>query len=463
MTSEKKKTNIVKYPKNKHLNIGIIIFGIIFVYLVGTIVMYLTAPKITVYEVRQGSILKDNAYTGLALREETVVYSDAAGYVNYYAEDNSKVKVGTKVYTLSHDKLEFKEVVKDESDQQLSSEEKYALLLKIQSYNQQFRENDFSSIHQLKHEVQNSLNKINSQSKAEQLNTLISNGTNSALLVKDAQKDGIIVYATDGMEGISTENITMEQLKKKNYKKTEFSSNRQITPGEPVYKLITNDKWMLLMEVSKETQTALAEKKSVIVNFKKDNQEMRASIAFLTQFEKPVLCLTFQNSMIRYIQERYLDIELILEDETGLKIPKTAETSKDFYVVPKSYLTVGGNSSSDGVMRQQVNSDGEKITEFMKVTIYYEENELVYLDPNVFEDGDVLLKPDSLETYQLEETRSLKGVYCINKGYAAFKQIQILCESDEYYIIEEGNSFGLSNYDHIALDSTDIEENDVVF
>ena len=50
-----------------------------------------------------------------------------------------------------------------------------------------------------------------------------------------------------------------------------------------------------------------------------------------------------------------------------------------------------------------------------------------------------------------------------HKGYAVFKQIQILCESDEYYIIEEGNSFGLSNYDHIALDGKSLNENDVVF
>ena len=28
--------------------------------------------------------------------------------------------------------------------------------------------------------------------------------------------------------------------------------------------------------------------------------------------------------MIRYVNDRYLDIELILEDETGLKIPKSA-------------------------------------------------------------------------------------------------------------------------------------------
>lgn len=463
MTSIKQESNILKYRKRKHLNIGIVIFGIIFVYLVATIILYITAPQITVYEVRQGSILKDNAYTGLAVREETVVYADAAGYANYYAEENSKVKVGTKVYTLSDDKLEFEETASSETQQALSTEEKHSLLLKIQSYNNQFQENDFSSTYQLKDEIQNSLNKITSQSKTDQLNRMISSGSYSNLVLKTAAKDGIIVYATDGMEDLTVDSVTLEQLQKTNYKKNEFTSNRKVSSGDPVYKLVTDDNWYLLIEVSEETRAALAEKKAIKVNFKKDSQEMRASISFLEQFEKPVLCLSFNNSMIRYVNERYLDVELILEDESGLKIPKSAETTKDFYVVPKSYLTVGGNSSSDGVMRQQTNAQGETITEFVKVMVYYEEDEYIYLDPNAFEKNDILLKPDSMETYPLKETRSLKGVYCINKGYAVFKQIQILCESDEYYIIEEGNSFGLSNYDHIALDSSNINENDVVF
>ena len=51
----------------------------------------------------------------------------------------------------------------------------------------------------------------------------------------------------------------------------------------------------------------------------------------------------------------------------------------------------------------------------------------------------------------------------INKGYAVFKQINILCKSDEYYIVEEGNDYGLSNYDHIALDGKSVQDNDIVF
>lgn len=462
MTPTNQESNVIQYQKRKHINIGIVIFGIIFIYLIATIILYLTAPHVTVYEVRQGSILKDNAYTGLVIRDETVVYAEENGYANYYVENNSKVRVGTKVYTVSDDKLEFKQT---DSDTQtvLTNEQSRLLLLKIQSYNDQFQASDFGATYQLKGDLQSSIDKYTSQSKSEQLEEILSTDEHEGLIVKSATQDGIIVYSVDGMEELTSETATLEQLQKGNYKKTEFSNNHQVSAGEPIYKLIRDDKWQMLIEISEETKADLEGKSTVKVHFKKDNQELRADLSFLELTGKPVACLSFEHSMIRYVNERYLDIELILEDESGLKIPKSAETSKEFYVVPKAYLTQGGNSSSDGVMIQTKSEDGESITQFLAVTVYYEEDELVYLDPNVFESGVLLLKPDSTETFSLQETRSLKGVYCINKGYAVFKQIRILCESDEYYIIEEGNSFGLSNYDHIALDSTRIQENDVVF
>ena len=112
---------------------------------------------------------------------------------------------------------------------------------------------------------------------------------------------------------------------------------------------------------------------------------------------------------------------------------------------------------------QSDNEKGETVTILEEVTVYYEEDEFVYLDTNAFKKDQVLRMPDSNDTFMLSETKTLKGVFCINKGYAVFKQIHILCESDAYYIVEEGNAYGLSNYDHIALDSSNISENDVVF
>ena len=98
--------------------------------------MYITAPRITVYEVRQGSILKDNAYTGLVLREEFVVNADESGYINYYAQDTSKVRVGSKVYILSEQPMNFDAVAVENLE--LSKETEHAITLEVQKFNKNF-------------------------------------------------------------------------------------------------------------------------------------------------------------------------------------------------------------------------------------------------------------------------------------------------------------------------------------
>ena len=85
-----------------------------------------------------------------------------------------------------------------------------------------------------------------------------------------------------------------------------------------------------------------------------------------------------------------------------------------------------------------------------------------YLDTENLKKGDTLLLPESSDTMDLLKTESIKGVYNVNKGYAVFKQVQILSESDEYYIIAEGNSYSLSNYDHIALNGDSVRDNQIV-
>ena len=85
--------------------------------------------------------------------------------------------------------------------------------------------------------------------------------------------------------------------------------------------------------------------------------------------------------MIRYADERFVNIELILEDESGLKIPKTSVTEKDCYAVPIDYITSGGASQNEGVYRQTTKK-GKTTTEFIPVTIINEDTEsgIAYLD-----------------------------------------------------------------------------------
>ena len=167
--------------------------------------------------------------------------------------------------------------------------------------------------------------------------------------------------------------------------------------------------------------------------------------------------------MIRYAKERYVEVELLLTEETGLKIPNSAITEKEFYTVPKEYFMKGGDSGKDGLLVQRQDKEGKSITEFIAPTIYYETDECYYVDDEDVGADDVILKSDSSATYKVgTKTAVLKGVYNVNKGYAVFKQIDLLYQNEEYAIVRTGTQYGIALYDHIALDGTKIHENDLI-
>lgn len=231
--------------------------------------------------------------------------------------------------------------------------------------------------------------------------------------------------------------------------------------GDPVYKLIKNDQWSVAIPLDKATADELRDSENVKIRFSKDQEVTTARFSIHSLKDQDFGILTFNGSMIRYAEERYLDLELILEDESGLKIPKSSVSTKTFYTIQEDYLTQGGDSKETGVLVEI----GESHPKFHKVTVYDrdEESGMVYLNMDAFDEETILVKPDSSDTCVMNKTKRIKGVYNINKGYAVFKQIHILCESDDYYIVESGSDYGLSNYDHIALDGDSVKENDVVF
>ena len=72
-----KKTEKIKtYRKPLNLNIGMIIFGVIFVYVIVCVVMYFQTSYIVRYEVKEGSLATNNIYHGVVIRKESVVYAN---------------------------------------------------------------------------------------------------------------------------------------------------------------------------------------------------------------------------------------------------------------------------------------------------------------------------------------------------------------------------------------------------
>ena len=446
------------YRKKWHMNIGVVIFGIIFLYLVVTVLLYLTENRVSAYEVREGSILRDNAYTGLILRNEVVVQADADGYVNYFVPESSKVGVKSKVYTPSDQELDLSDT--GDEERRLSSEEQSAVLMRIQSFSESFCKEQFGDVYDLKDNVSAVLESQSSQNRQARLESMTGQ-EGGGVRVFPAVSDGIIIYSTDGYEAVTADQVTEDMLTKNGYEQKSIKNNTKIKAGSPVYKLIRDDNWSVVIALKKETADELREMDRIRVRLTKNQEIVTAGFSIRDTDDACLGILTFGGSMIHYAKDRFLEFELILEDESGLKIPKSAVVDKKFYMISENYITQGGNSKEDGVLVQKESGKPE----FQSVDIYDrdEDSGMVYLNTYAFDEDTVLIRPDSSDTCILNKTSSRKGVYNINKGYAVFKQVNILCESDEYYIVESGSVYGLSTYDHIALDGSVIKENDVVF
>jgi hypothetical protein len=89
--------------------------------------------------------------------------------------------------------------------------------------------------------------------------------------------------------------------------------------------------------------------------------------------------------------------------------------------------------------------------------------DMCYIDKSQLSANDVLVKADSQSKYVVGALGTLKGVYNVNTGYTTFRYIEILSEKNGYYIIKKDTVHGLTQYDHIVLNASMVEDNSVIF
>lgn len=442
-----------------------VIFATIFVYVMICVIGYFRTEHIVGYSVKEGSLTSNTIYKGIALREEKIIESSNAGYVNYFAREGERAAVGNLIYTIDETGKLSDYIKSNESGENtLTDADLSELKTEIVSFVSGFDRSDFSSVYNFKYNVEGTVLKLANYNILENADSL--NGAAGTALINYcyAPDSGIVVYSTDGYEDLTLQDITAAHFDQENYEKVHLVNNELIAQGDPVYKLATNEDWSIVIPVEEELAAKLEEEEYVKVRFLKNQYTAWGKVTINTNSEGDTFAsLFFTNSMITFCTDRFIDIELILEDESGLKIPNSAIVEKEFFIVPKEYVTKGGNSGNYGVLLETYDENGNATTNFVETGIYEETETEYYLDDSVLRAGNYLLKPDSAEKYAVSKTGSLIGVYNINKGYADFKQISILYQNEEYAIVKSNTLYGLNVYDYIVLDATTVHDNEFIY
>ena len=448
--------------KNKNINLGTIFFGIIFLYIIVCVFMFLTTKHVAGYQVKQGSLFVNNIYTGLALREETIINSNYTGYLNYYVSEGNRIGAHKMVCTVDEGGR-LQDIMNEQNmgENALSDAALDHLRDDIMDFTNEFDTRNFSSTYDFKYSIEGNVLKLANSNILENLEKLNRTGDSGLINICTAPDSGIVVYSYDGYEDFNPYDITSEILEKKDYEKTQLIANELISAGEPIYKLITNENWSLIIETDAERADYLLKEEYVQVKFLKDQTVSWAEVKLITTDEdKHFLELIFNNSMISFCSDRFVKIELLIEEESGLKVPNSAIVQKEFFIVPENYVTKSAETGESAVLKQIYDEDGNPTSKNIPITIYSKEEGNCYIDSSELEMGDTLKLTDSNTTIEISKRGSLVGVYNKNKGYADFKQIQILYQNEEYSIIKSNTEYGLIEYDYIVLEAETVNDDE---
>lgn len=457
--AKKKNKKIVRYRKPLNINVGMIIFALIFVYMVFSVYTYMRKEKVQFYEVVEGSIVNDKSYTGIALREEQTKYTDRAGYINYYVREGKRASVGTSIYSIDETGAlaAFLEEHADEGTG-LSTEGLSDIKKQLSAFSLSYSDDKFSSVYDVKYTLEATVLEYANFSSMENMDTLMKEKGISFQQVR-ADQAGVISYAIDSYEDLTESEISETAFDRTNYSKS-ITKTGLIDKAAPVYKVITSDSWSLVFPITEEDIAAYGDQKTLRVSFTGHDLVTTGAFSRITGTDgKPYGKLDFNKYMVEFVSDRYIEFEILSNKVSGLKIPVSSITKKDFYLVPIDYLTQGGDSSETGFFKETYGETGTSAV-FVPTTLYYATDEFYYIDSGEgteFAAGDYIVKPNSTERYQVGQTASLEGVYNINKGYAVFKQIEVLDSNDEYCTVRKNMNYGLSVYDHIVLDASIIE------
>ncbi len=466
----RKNRNVVKYKRPIHLNVGSVIFLFIFIYLVIIVISYFSSNRSSVYEVVQKRIADNNTCEGIILRSERVQTSKKAGYISYYVKDGDRVAKKSTVYSVDESGKIYDSLVASQGEQQITSEDSTKVRNYLKTFQKKFSYSDYSTVSDLRCNIDKTILDFSHLALSNAMQELTKkSGGNSTFQLVPTDTSGIFCTTIDGFEKLREDEITTATFEKKEENKT-ISYDTAISEGTPIYKIITNESWKIVLNLTKDQYKKLVAREedakgtpTVAIKFAKNGFQTTVPFQTFTRGDGYFARLSLEKYMISYMDDRFIQVELLLNSAEGLKIPKTALTEKEFYEVPLSYFTNAGEKDALGLIKKVYRKSGDVKYEFVETSIVSKvDDEYAYIEKSGFESGTIIQNVDTQEEYTIGKVGNIKGVYNVNKGYCIFKKVEILYENNEYCIVSNQTFNGLANYDHILLNSKTAAENEII-
>ena len=432
------------------LKIFMFLFFIVLAYIVSFFVRIFNKNEVKIYEVTTGEIVNVDRHRGFIYRDESIASCANDGYINFFVVDAERVKRGAFIYTINDEpsKVKFYE---------LNNQDRNIIKQNIKMYNNNFSTLNFSNIYIAKDGLSELINEINIIKQLEDIDV------EKEISAKEkgySHYAGLISFLIDGYENTKIEEFNDDLIK--NYNIIKYISQKKVVKkNDQIYKIIKNPEIAIAFDSTYDYDN-YDKKNNLRIKFVYENVTTNGKIeSFIGNDNKKHFKLLITDYPEKFLNKRVVDFEIENKKVNGFKIPIKSIISKNCYIVPKSMVEKDMETNENILYKVGLNGDRERIS----FNIAKEDDKYCYISiddtlSNI-KYGDVLTNRYR-DTYSLSEVVKLEGVYNMNKGYAVFKNIEVIDRTNEYAIIKKNTINGVSIYDHLALNANSINEGDLI-
>lgn len=452
---------IVQLNKEIKANAATIVIAAVLLYVVISVITSLGKKSVTIYQVSKGDISNDITLEGLAIRNEVVVNTTNSGYICYYITDGEKVKKDSTVCTIDQTGELSNSVKKTDDSQAMLSQSDYNSIRNLlSSYKSTYSDVTFYNAYSFETNANNKIFELMNEIMMQQAGTV-----KSGVATVNAPDSGLVTYYIDGYENYEISGaIKASDFDKAGYDKKAMKSGDMAEAGSAVVKIIPSEEWNIVAPITDDQLADIEGNTYVTFRINNSNFKITMPYTIIQGADGKYINIAIDKYMSNYLSQRFVSVEIVQSDDSGLKIPESAIVEKNVYKIPLSYLSAGSNQTMENRINiQRKDEKGNETIQQMKPRIYKTDEKYAYIDPDGIEDSDVLLDISSNETIaaSLLEYETLTGIYFANQGIAEFRQVSIIKTIDEFVLIDGGNE--LKAYDHIVLNASEVSENQVIY
>lgn len=466
------------FPKRNIISFRIILYvflALVLIYLIYCGYKYINSKNISTYQVKEGALSEQNSYTGLILREEEMYYAKSSGYYNFYLKEGEKASHNDLVYSIDGSG-KIKEMMTNQTGDAstLSQDDLVDIKSEIVKFSKEYSKNDFVDVYDFKDELDSISLKMSNLYILNKISSMSLNGTNVNKYYcadgAEGAKTGYVVYYYDDYENLKPEDINSSYFGKDiEYSRHMIANNEIVSEGDFAYKLVTSNTWQLVFPIEDEKAKEF-DGHEMRVKFLKNQESLKGKVKIIdaiapgknTSIEK-ICVVTFNTSVADYLNNRYIDFEIYMNENSGYKIPKSSVVEKEFLLIPNTVaFDFNDTTNTVCVKLDKYLEDGTKTFVTTELNVYRTDSTDYYVDGSVVKLGNTVYGADEVTTYNINRTATLLGVYKINQGFADFKNIKKLYENDEYIIIDPQYTM-IKPYDYIALDASKVKDNEYIY